>query len=50
MAAIALSLAWVGAQLITGASKPKLRKLGWMDWFLEKTSIGYSRHMPTPDD
>jgi len=29
-------------QLITGASKPKLRKLGWMDWFLEKTSIGRS--------
>jgi enoyl-CoA hydratase/long-chain 3-hydroxyacyl-CoA dehydrogenase len=27
-------------QLAAGSLKPRTRKLGWMDWFLEKTSIG----------
>jgi len=26
--------------LIAGTSKPKARKLGWTDWFLEKTPVG----------
>ena len=27
-------------QLIDGIAKPKMRKLGWADWFMEKTSLG----------
>ena len=27
-------------QLATGALKPRARKLGWMDWALEKTALG----------
>jgi len=27
-------------QLADGTTKPKMRKLGWMDWFLEKTPVG----------
>jgi hypothetical protein len=27
-------------QLIDGSVKPKPRKLGWTDWFLEKTPVG----------
>ena len=30
-------------QMIDGGMKPKTRKLGWMDWFLEKTPVG--RHL-----
>ena len=29
-------------QLAEGSVKPKVRKLGWMDWFLEKTPMGRS--------
>ena len=25
---------------INGTTKPRKRKLGWMDWFLERTSVG----------
>jgi len=27
-------------QFAAGTAKPKMRKLGWMDWFLEKTPVG----------
>ena len=30
-------------QLADGTTKPKMRKLGWMDWFLEKTPVVSTR-------